>query len=227
MSIASIGLTRALRIAVGLILTTFVAAGCGNVTVGGYSHVSVDVSGDAPAATPAAPAPARQTAVVQMAAVQAPAASSPLRAEGEAEGEIEADFHLFLVSQTGASVELGNGDDIRVKIDVQGSTEAKPIENQLIPAGRYTELRIVFTKIQVEVAQGLVIDGQEITGEVDVELSGSDLPVTRPLDLVAVDGSMVTMRVDLNAQSWLALVDPATQTINEQVFADLVDVVVE
>jgi len=203
------------------------SAGCGNVTVGGYSEVSVNVSGDAPAPTPTAPAVPAQMAVAPMADVQTPDASSPLRTEGEAEGEIEADFRLFLISETGTSVQLGNGDDIRVKIDTQGSTEAEPVKNQLIAAGRYTELRIVFTKIQVEVSQGLVIDGQEITGEVDVELSGSDLPVTRPLDLVAVDGSMVTMRVDLNAQSWLTAVDPATQTINEDVFADLVDVVVE
>lgn len=227
MSIALNGLLPRLRIAVGSTLIAVASAGCGNVTVGGYSEVSVNVSGDAPAPTPTAPAPAPQMAVAPMAAVRTPAASSPLRAEGEAEGEIEADFRLFLVSETGESIELGSGDDIRVKIDVQGSTEAKPIENQLIPAGRYTELRIVFTKIQVEVSQGLVIEGQEITGEVDVELSGSDLPVTRPLDLVAVDGSMVTMRVDLNAQSWLTAVDPATQTINEDVFAGLVDVVVQ
>lgn len=208
------------RVALGATLVGLVAGGCGNVTVGGYTEVNVNVSGDAPAATPTA----------QATLLGGAAASSPLRVEGVAEGEVEIDFQLFLISQDGTSVRLGPGqDDIRVKIDIQGSTEAEPVRNQLIDAGRYTELQIVFKKIQVEVSQGLVVDGQEITGEVDVELSGTDLLVARPLDLVAVDGSTVTMVVDLNAQSWLAAVDPNTQpyTINEEVFADLVDVVVQ
>jgi hypothetical protein len=208
------------RTALAVALAGLVAGGCGNVTVGGYTEVNVNVSGDAPA-----PAPTARAAVLD-----APAASSPLRAEGEAEGEVEVDFQLFLISETGRSVQLGPGqDDIRVRIDIQGSTEAEPVKNQLIDAGRYTQLQIVFKKIQVEVSGGLVIDGQTVTGEVDVELSGTDLLVARPLDLVAVDGSTVNIVVDLNAQSWLAAVDPNTQpyTINEDVFAGLVDVVIQ
>jgi hypothetical protein len=199
-------------------------AACGNVTVGGFTRVTVDVSGDA--ADPL-PQPAVLAAVSGFASTS-PAASAerPLPAPDEAEepeGEVEIDVRLVLVADDGSSVALGR-DDIRIKLDLQGVDEAEAV-NDLVPAARYTELRISFTHIQVEVEGGLVVDGQPITGELHVELEDPELLVSRPLDIEAVEGTRVELLVDLNAPDWVRAVDPATRTIDAMVFAGLIDVV--
>jgi hypothetical protein len=91
-----------------------------------------------------------------------------------------------------------------------------------VPALRYTELRLVFTKIHAEV-EGLVVDSIPVP-EVDVEFENLSLEVPVPLDLDVRDGDVVDLRVDLNSLAWLGAVDPLTGAVNETVFADLVRV---
>ena len=82
-------------------------AACGNVTVGGFTRVTVDVSGDA-----ADPAP--QPGIV----ATADGLASPLRGVAlpvthgaeEAEGEVEIDLRLALLSESGEVVPLGHDD---------------------------------------------------------------------------------------------------------------------
>ncbi len=197
------------RAALGSALVGLAAGGCGNVTVGGYTEVNVSMTGDAPT-----PAP-----------VSALAAAAPLRVENEPSGQVELAFRLRLVSATGDTVALG-GDELEASIDVQGQTESEVVQ-ELIPAGRYAELQIVFKEVSVEVEGGLVVDSMQITGPVDVEIEGLSLVVSRALAVDAQDGATIRLVVDLNAPAWLEAVDPDTRTINENVFADLVDVVVE
>lgn len=209
----------ALAVASVLVVT---AAACGNVTAGGFTEVTVDVSGDAPD-------PLAQPTLI--ASVQEPSAGSPSGplpsshddAE-EAEGEVEIDFRPSLVSETGAVVPLGR-DDIRIRLDLQGVNEAEAVR-ELVPVGRYTELRLTFTHIQVEVSAGLIIDGQLVQGEIDVDLEDPELVVTHPLDIEAVEGGRVGLLVDLNTPAWLAAVDPVTLTIDATVFAGLIEAVV-
>ena len=210
---------RAMAMATGLALT---AAACGNVTAGGFTRVNVEVSGDA-----AEPSP--QPSLLESGqALPAPLTSGPLPsshddAEG-AEGEVEIDFRPSLVSETGNVVSLGR-DDIRIRLDLQGVNRAEAV-SALVPAGHYTALRLAFTHIQVEVSDGLIIDGQPITGELRVELEDPELVVDRPLALEAVEGGTVELLVDLNTPAWLAAVDPVTRTIDATAFAALVDAVV-
>ena len=202
------------------VLTTLALAACGNVTVGGFQRVAVDVSGDAPD-----PAP-QPTLLSAPAGITAPAGAAPLPSSHEAEnaeGEVEIDFTLALVAESGEVVSLGQ-DDIRLRLDLQGASDLEAVD-ELVPTARYTELRITFVHIQVEVEAGLVIDGQPITGEVRVELEDPELVVSRPVDIAAAAGSRVTLLVDLNTPSWLAAVDPATRTVDVSVFAGLIDVV--
>jgi len=195
------------------------SAACGNVTAGGFAEVAVAVSGDA---TQSAPAPAPPT-------TGGPQASllflSPFPAAGEndPEGEIEVDFTLALVAASGGVVALGT-DDLRVKVDLEGVNEAEVVR-AMVPADRYSALRISFTKIHVDVSRGLVIGGQEIVGSVEVELEG-DLVVSRPLDLTATEGATVEMLVDLNTPAWLEALDPETLTVDPAVFANLIAVAV-
>ncbi|HSH75001.1 MAG TPA: hypothetical protein VLA09_04940 [Longimicrobiales bacterium] len=199
------------------------ATGCGNLTAGGLTaEASVVVSGDAQS-----PAPSPRMSVEARPAPAPPAPPALSSHEDEPEGEVRAKFMLFLISETGSALQLGS-DDIEVEVDLQGQTEWEAVRSQLIPAVRYTELQIVFTEIRAEVSRGLIINGQEVTGEVRVELDDVTLLVPRAIDLDVPGGSRVEILLDLNAPAWLAAVDTTTvpYSIDASVFADLIDVVI-
>jgi len=196
------------------------SAACGNVTVGGLTaKVTIDVSGDA-----ADPLPAPSMSMGTTGPLPASASAASIDDPDEEEGTVEADFLLYLVSESGTEHQLG-ADDIRVRIDLQGQTEMKPVDRQLVPALRYTELRIVFTHIKAEVEAGLVVGGVAVVGEVRVELEGQALAVSRAIALDVSDGGTADFLIDLNAQRWLDAIDPVTQTVDRTVFASLIDLV--
>ncbi len=190
-----------------------VPAGCGNLTAGGTAQASLVVSGDAPDV---------QTVAPQRAIGLSPKAPLAMSGGGP-EGEVRADFLIFLETAAGGLVSLSE-DPIQIRLDVQGLQEVDAVDRMTVPAMLYTQIRIVFTDIRVEVADGLIINGQPVVGEVRVELKDASLTVTRPLNLDIGDGESVFLLMDLNANTWLQAVDPVLLTIAEEVFADAVSV---
>ena len=192
----------------------WVASACGNVTVGGFTEVDVTVSGNDTTA-PGAPLGSAAFSILPF-----PSGSN------QPEGEMELDMSLDLVSEAGSAIRLGD-DEIRVKVDLEGQSRAEAVKGQLVEATRYTELRITFRNIKVEVSGGLVIGGDSIMGEVHVEIQDTALVVPRALNLDAKAGDRVALTVDLNAPAWLEALDPDSLTIDEAVFANLIDVVIQ
>lgn len=180
--------------------------GCGNLTAGGLSETDVTVSGDAPDPALAA------------------ALSGPLlqTEDGDAEGELEADFLLYLENAAGSLVSLTDA-EVQVRVDVRGVREEGAAQ-KVIPSGRYTALHIHFSNIEVEVEAGLIVNGSEVTGLVDVDFEAEDLRVVRPVQLDLGDGDRVELLIDLNSQDWLYQVDPDLQTVAEQFVADAIAV---
>jgi hypothetical protein len=195
-----------------LILTLGIAA-CGNLTGGGIGEATVAVTGNEPGPAPSA----------SYAAASEPIAPTSDEAD-EAEGQVRVRFLVSLVSESGSETQLGEN-ELEVEVDLQGADEPEVV-TQVIPAVRYTELRLVFTEIKAEVQGGLVINGIPIIGELHVELQDVSLLVTRPIDLDVNHGEQVRVLVDLNAPAWLTAVDPITLAIDETVFAGLVNVVI-
>ncbi len=195
-------------------LASLALAACGNLTAGGVGQADVYVSGNH---EPPAPSPSVSPSPV------------PARAEDdeadEAEGEVEIDFEVFLVTESGGQVRLGE-DVLSANVDLQGVSLDEAVVDQQISAVRYVELRIVFEKIDVEIEGGLVIDGVPILGEVRVELEDLSLLVARAIDIDIQDGQTIALVLDLNAPAWLTAVDPITRTVDETVFAGLMNVVV-
>ena len=192
-------------------------AGCGNVTAGGRTgHVTVTVSGDAANAQGAVPRRAIELSL------RAPLAMSG----GEPEGEVRADFFLFLETADGSSIPLSE-DQIQIRLDVQGRQEVDAVDHMIVPTAQYSQLRIVFTDIRVEVAGGLIINGEPVLGEVRVELKDVSLTVTRQLNLNIEEGESVFLLIDLNANTWLQAVDPVLKVIAEEVFGNAVSVGVQ
>jgi len=226
---------RAARARAALLATLLLVlgtAGCGDLTAGGISgEATVVVTGDldtpAPAASSvqaAASARSPSAPATAVASVRAPSRSSHDEGEeaDEAEGEVEARFMLFLVSETGATLQLG-GDEIRVRVDVQGRNEADVV-TEAVPVGTYVALQIVFTEIKAEIDRGLLIGGVPVTGEIRVELEDLTLPVSRPITLEVRSGRSVELVVDLNAPAWLLAVDPTTGRVDPSVFGDIINV---
>jgi hypothetical protein len=204
-----------------VVLILLVATGaCGNLTPGGVGEATVAVTGNVPT-----PAPTSSPSLATV--FESTARSShddEVDEADEVEGEVEVEFLVSLVSENGSEARLGDG-ALRVRVDLQGVEEA-PVVTQLIPAVRYTELRLVFTEIDVEVEGGLVINGEPVTGEIRVELEDVSLLLTRPIDLDVGHGQEVLLVIDLNAPAWLTAVDPILLTVDETVFAGLINVVI-
>jgi len=196
----------------GALALLVVLAGCGNLTAGGATgEAVVIVSGDA-AETTLSSVPGVASLV-----------TSPSRSDHDdsPEGQLEAELRIALVKENGVGVLLGQ-DVIEVRVDLEGIEEDE-VANQVLEAGLYTELRLLFLQIEVQVDEGLVINGVEVTGPIDIDIEDS-LAVSRPLDLEILPGERSTLLVDLNSASWLQAVDPATSTVDPQVFADLIAV---
>lgn len=211
---------RATTGAAALALTWAVAA-CGNLTPGGIvvGEATVAVTGNVPP-----PSPSPQASLAPSAASIAPSSHDDGDEADEAEGKVRVRFLVSLVSEGGSETRLGE-DEIEVEVDLQGSDEP-PVVTQLVPAVQYTELRLVFTEIRAELDEGSVINGQPVVGEVRVELEDLALLVTRSIDLDVTGGQQVRLLVDLNAPAWLTAVDPVLLTIDETVFANLINVVI-
>lgn len=189
--------------------------GCGNLTAGGLTgEAEVAVSGDVPGTQGSGdridPMPPSFVA----------AASS----DNEPEGEVEVEFLLFLEGADGTSLALSD-EEIRVRVDLRGRQEADVVSRQ-IPSKRYTGLRIVFTEIEAEVDSGLVINGQVISGAVEVRLEDISLTVLRPLSLEVGEGERMLLLIDLNAAVWLEAVNPDLNQVAEDFFAEALNVVV-
>jgi hypothetical protein len=189
-------------------------AGCGNLTAGGLTgDATVTVSGDAVDAPTAAPQ--RVIGVSQ---------TAPLAMSGAGpDGEVKVDFFIYLETATGGSTSLSEN-EIRIRLDVQGRQEVDAVESMVVPATQYSQMRIVFTDIRVDVSDGLIINGVPVIGEVRVELKDTIFTVTRPVNLDIGEGESVFLLLDLNANTWLQAVDPVLKVIAEDVFGDAVSV---
>lgn len=215
-------IARALLLLLGL--PTLIA--CGNLTAGGIGEASVAMSGDAPD-----DGSAPQTAVVsQPSSIQSwQPTGTGLDSSGPAptdhddpEGQLEADLTVYLVSAEGELTPITDG-EIEVRLDLDGLEEPE-IGSRTVAATGYTTLRMVFTQIEAQVDAGLIIDGQSVTGPIDVDIDDLTLTVDKALSLEVADGERVELLIDLNAESWLLAVDPVTSTVDAQTFADLVTV---
>ena len=140
------------------------------------------------------------------------------------EGEVEAEFRMYLIRVGGALVPLSD-QEVRVRVDFEGIEEPE-VASRTVEAATYSGFRIVFNEIEAEVDAGLVINGDTVTGPIDIELEGADLTVDRPVIFDVGDQETVELLVDLNAADWLQAVDPVAGTVSAAAFASFIEVFV-
>lgn len=223
------------RLALALLLGIAVV-GCGSLTAGGFGEATVVMSGDAPDQASQAMSTAPQPAIVGSdgSGGGAPSAGTgststvpgdPLTTsheEDDPEGQIEADLTVYLISDAGAIVPVTDG-EVEVRLDLDGVEEPE-VGSRRVAATTYTDLRLVFTDVEVQIDGGLIIDGVPVIGLVDVEFDDLTLTVEKAIDVEIPEGGRVELLIDLNADSWLQAIDPVTNTLDAQVFADRVTV---
>ena len=216
--------TRHDRRHVALTAFSIILSSCGSLTAGGVGEVTVTLTGDDPANAMALTTLTAHPGYSQSPAYSAVVAPSD-HDDDDPEGQLEADFELYLEAEGGERIHLTPDGQIEVKVDLEG-VETNEVVSQVVGAARYTGLQMVFVKIEAEVDAGLIINGVPFTGAVKVDLGDEDLTVTRALDLTIEADATVFLDIDLNAADWLQALDPESATIAAQAFADLVTVTV-
>lgn len=189
----------------------------GNITAGGFGEVQVIVSGDADD-EPASVAVSQDPRTGSMAA-----SIALYDDDDEPEGKLEIEFLASLIRSDGEMIPVDDK-EIEVEVDLAGFFEADAVRATL-PAGRYVALQIEFTEIEVEVERGVIVDGVEITGPIEVELEDDEsILVQRELDALLVDGGRLDILLDMNARTWLRAIDPDLRNVAQQVFAEAISV---
>jgi hypothetical protein len=195
-----------------LLVCAAAVAACGNVTAGGVGQVETYMSGNDSASSPSA---------VGRAGTEGPAAA-PLAALSF-EGDVTATASLELLSVLGQAIDLTPLGPVTATADLEGTQEPR-IAEEVVPAGGYESVRIVFTQVSAEVSAGLEIGGLPFTELITVDLSGGSLEVIRTVDLDVPDGGVAAFVVDLNADAWIPLADASTRTVDPADFAAAVRV---
>lgn len=199
-------------------------AGCGNLTAGGVAEAEVTVSGDAPDQASGADTyrPPSLAGALPWSGLGASARSAavdpaaPRARDDEPEGEVEVEFGIYLVTAEGPEIPLD--EDVRVRVDIRGRTEATAVRRRTIPAATYSAIRVVFTEIEAEVDEGLIIGGRPVEGPIVVELEGESLVVEQGPEFQVPAGGVVDVLLDLNSTAWLRAADPAVNRVARNIF---------
>lgn len=193
-------------------------AACGNLTAGGFGEAVIVVSADV-----ASTITATQVSLVPTPEPSIVAADQRTEHDDHdhPEGQLEVEFFAYLVNDAGASVALSDL-PFEVEVDLEGVEQDETLP-RTVPAVDYTQLRMIFLEIEADVDAGLIINGQEVMGPIEVDFEGT-LEVIRPIDLTVPDGERAEVLIGLNAASWLQAVDPTTGTVDATVFADLIEI---
>ncbi|MBI4521607.1 MAG: hypothetical protein HY701_12275 [Gemmatimonadetes bacterium] len=190
-------------------------AGCGEVASGGArGEVSAYVAGDGPGGS--ASAVAGTSALLAGSAWETPAGNA-------VKGTVTLRAQVFVSAPNGPWIEVTEGEREAV-VDAEGAQE-KEVGRRLLDAGIYSRMRIVFTRVDVDVTDGLVIDGIPIVGRVAVNFGGTQrIEVELPISLTLAEDAEVDLVVDLNAQGWLRSANPVTRVVPAAVFRNAVEV---
>ena len=195
-------------------------AGCGNLTAGGVAEAEVTVSGDAPDQASGADTyrPPSLAGVLPWSGLGASARSAAvgLAAAQARNDEPEGEFGIFLVTAEGPVIALD--EEVRVRVDIRGRTEVKAVRRRTIPAATYSAIRVVFTEIEAEVEEGLVVGGRPVEGPVEVDLEGESLLIEKGPEFDVPPGAAVDVLIDLNSTAWLRAAEPARKRVARNIF---------
>lgn len=180
------------RSLLAIVATLLGASACGDLTAGGVGEVEVLVSPDA--------------VPVQAAMADAwPARQTP-QDMADIEGSLQVRVQVFVLRPPGRWIQVTDGTQ-EVLLDLSEPT-ASTLARTSLSAGSYVAVRTVFYRVRADIESGLEVEGEPVTGEVDVDLGvAGRLEVFRPLELTVVEGEITELGLDLHAARWLRRLD--------------------
>ncbi|HEY0154412.1 MAG TPA: hypothetical protein VGB92_20535 [Longimicrobium sp.] len=186
--------------------------GCGkDFVAGGARDVEVHATGDA--TSEGSPSAARMSL--------APADGPRSLSAAAAQGTVTFDARVSLVSS--AQVEEVNRTPASTSVRIEGRDTVRLTTGEVRRAS-YDRVRIVFTRVEADVASGLVIGGVSVTGRVAVAIAPADsIVVERPVSLGDEDDD-VRLLIDLDASAWLASTNVVTRIVPAAAFQSAVKV---
>lgn len=231
---------------VGVLVLALAGAGCGgNLTAGGFSEVEVYVAGDdtpegtatTARGTMSGGAPTGSTSAGGLAigdAVRyavpttphpaAPDAASLLANATVIEGTVTATLRVEVMNDRREWTEVTDG-PATLTVPLVGSGPGSLLASRTLPPGRYVRSRITFQEVEADVVRGLVVDGLDLRGRVQVELAAaSGLVVEEGLFLELREGDSGRIVVALNSQLWLRLVNAVLRRVSATGFRQAVRV---
>ncbi|HEX8674479.1 MAG TPA: hypothetical protein VF710_21445 [Longimicrobium sp.] len=194
------------------LLAVLALGGCGkDFVAGGARDVEVYATGDATAE--GSPSATRMSL--------APAEGARSLSAAAAQGTITFDARVSLLSSN--RTEEVNRAPASTSVRIEGRDTVRLTSGEVRRAS-YDRVRIVFTRVEADVASGLVIGGVNITGRVTVAVAPADsIVVERPVSLGGEDDD-VRLLIDLDASSWLASTNVVTRIVPAAAFQGAVKV---
>lgn len=234
-----------------LLLVALAGAGCGgNLTAGGFSEVEVYVAGDdtpegavataggtTSGGTTAGGATAGSTtagglvigAPVRHAGPTTPSPAAPdaaslLASATVIEGTVTATLRVEVMNDRREWTEVTAG-PTTLTVPLVGNGPGSLLATRTLPPGRYVRSRITFQEVEADVVRGLLVDGLDLRGRVQVELAAaSGLVVEEGLFLDLREGEAGRIVVALNSQLWLRLVNAVLRRVSATGFRQAVRV---
>lgn len=194
------------------------AAGCGNLTAGGASEVSVEVASD-------------ETEVPTVAGSftgsdglgRSTAGAPPVGLGGPLEGTLSVTFALRLINSEGEEVDVTDGPQT-VTLDLAAGTRAE-VARSSVPAGEYDRVAVAFVAVGAEITDS---PGQsQFPSQVEVDLSDGPLVVERPQAFTLSPDDRITLVLDLRSGTWLHAADPSDGRVARGILQNAVRVVIE
>lgn len=177
------------------------AAGCGNVTSGGFGEVEVVLASE------------EVTDLAQEVTASILAEAEPTSHASTIQGTLTVRVRSFARRGVGDFVELTDG----VQEIVLSLSDPQPVEiaRRNMPAGSYDAVRTFFGRIEANIESGLVVDGQEITGVIPVQL-GPDgtFSLVTYTGFDVVESSATVVAIEMKSGIWLRLVDAVVRRVS-------------
>jgi hypothetical protein len=179
-----------------LVLRIFVAISgivsleaCGDLTAGGAGEVEIEIIADS---------------------VSVASAIAPI------EGTLTVGLQIFARRGT-REVELTDGVQV-LELPLDGSS-SMIVSRKTLPSGSYRGERIVFSRIEADVEDGLEVGGEPFLGAVEVELGvGNRVEIPWAVDLGIPEGGVSTLILEMRAPRWLRLLNPELRRVSREIF---------
>lgn len=126
-------------------------------------------------------------------------------------GTLEITASVSLLDANGGAIAITEGFST-VQLGIAESDTVR-LGRETVPSGTYSAARIVLSRVTANVTGGLLVDGVPLLGEVHVAIGSEPLVIEAPVLLVARQGELSTLVVDLNAAAWLSAADPLTRLV--------------